>query len=79
MAYTAFSGDATQGAATGDLSGAGHVDVFIPELWADGIYRYFEKNLVFKSFFDDYSSLVKGKGDVLHIPTVQEVLKLQLT
>jgi hypothetical protein len=36
MAYTAFSGDATQGSGTGDLSGAGHVDVFIPELWADG-------------------------------------------
>ena len=73
MAYTAFSGDATQGAATGDLSGAGHVDVFIPELWSDGIYRYFEKNLVLKPFFDDYSSLVQGRGDVLHIPTIQEV------
>ena len=66
MAYTAFSGDATQG--TGS-----HLDVFIPELWADGIYRYFEKNLVLKPFFDDYSSLVQGKGDTLHIPTVQEV------
>ncbi len=73
MAYTAFSGDATQGAATGDLSGAGHVDVFIPELWSDGIYRYFEKSLVLKPFFDDYSSLVQGRGDVLHIPTIQEV------
>ena len=66
MAYTAFSGDATQG--TGS-----HLDVFIPELWADGVYRYFEKNLVFKPFFDDYSSLVQGRGDTLHIPTVQEV------
>jgi hypothetical protein len=66
MAYTAFSGDATQG--TGS-----HLDVFIPELWADGVYRYFEKNLVLKPFFDDYSSLVQGRGDTLHIPTVQEV------
>ena len=66
MAYTAFSGDATQG--TGS-----HLDVFIPELWADGVYSYFEKNLVFKPFFDDYSSLVAGRGDVLQIPTVQEV------
>ena len=66
MAYTAFSGDATQG--TGS-----HLDVFIPELWADGVYRYFEKNLVLKPFFDDYSSLVAGRGDTLHIPTVQEV------
>lgn len=66
MAYTAFSGDATQG--TGS-----HLDVFIPELWSDGVYRYFEKNLVLKPFFDDYSSLVQGAGDVLHIPTMQEV------
>jgi len=66
MAYTAFSGDATQG--TGS-----HLDVFIPELWADGVYRYFEKNLILKPFFDDYSSLVQGAGDVLHIPTMQEV------
>lgn len=66
MAYTAFSGDATQGAGS-------HLDKFIPELWADGIYRYFEKNLVLKPFFDDYSSLVQGRGDKLHIPTVQEV------
>ena len=73
MAYTAFSGDATQGANTGDLSGGQHVDVFIPELWSDGIYRYFEKNLILKPFFDDYSSLVQGKSDILHIPTVQEV------
>ena len=64
MAYTAFSGDTTRGT---------QLDVFIPELWADGVYRYFEKNLVFKPFFDDYSSLVKGAGDTLHIPTVQEV------
>jgi len=64
MAYTAFSGDTTRGT---------QLDVFIPELWADGVYRYFEKNLVFKPFFDDYSSMVKGAGDVLHIPTVQEV------
>lgn len=66
MAYTAFSGDATQGRGS-------HLDVAIPELWADAVYRYFEKQLVFKPFFDDYSSLVQGKGDTLNIPTVQEV------
>jgi len=64
MAYTAFSGDTTRGT---------QLDVFIPELWADGVYRYFEKQLVFKPFFDDYSSMIKGAGDTLHIPTVQEV------
>jgi hypothetical protein len=66
MAYTAFSGDATQGSGS-------HLDVAIPELWADAVYRYFEKQLVLKPFFDDYSSLVQGRGDTLHIPTVQEV------
>tara|TARA_R110000737_G_scaffold191777_1_gene213187 strand:+ start:152 stop:1033 length:882 start_codon:yes stop_codon:yes gene_type:complete len=64
MAYTAFSGDTTRGT---------QLDVFIPELWADGVYRYFEKQLVFKPFFDDYSSMIRGAGDTLHIPTVQEV------
>jgi len=64
MAYTAFSGDTTRGT---------QLDVFIPELWADGVYRYFNKQLILKPFFDDYSSLVQGAGDVLHIPTVQEV------
>lgn len=34
MAYTAFSGDATQG--TGS-----HLDVFIPELWSDGMIMPF--------------------------------------
>ena len=37
------------------------------------MYRYFEKALVLKPFFDDYSSLVQGRGDTLHIPTIQEV------
>lgn len=73
MAYSGFGGDFTQGANTGDLDGGQHVDVFIPELWSDGIMRYFEKALVLKPFFDDYSSLVQGRGDVLHIPTIQEV------
>jgi len=62
--YHGFSGDVTQ---------KSDIDVFVPELWADGVYRYFEKQLVLKPFFDDYSSLVQGRGDVLHIPTVQEV------
>ena len=43
---------------------------FIPELWADGIYKYFERSTVFRGLVDDYSPLVKGKGfgDVVHIP-----------
>ena len=35
---------------------------FIPEIWADGIYKYFERKTVFRGLVDDYSSLVKGKG-----------------
>tara|TARA_Y100001951_G_C11257781_1_gene250526 strand:- start:83 stop:967 length:885 start_codon:yes stop_codon:yes gene_type:complete len=58
---------------TGDVTQNSDVDVFVPELWSAGVYRYFEKNLILKPFFDDYSSLVQGKGDTLHIPTVQEV------
>ena len=58
---------------TGDVTQKSDVDVFVPELWSDGVYRYFEKNLVLKPFFDDYSSLVQGRGDTLHIPAIQEV------
>ena len=74
MAFAQWGGNTTQGSATGDLTAdPAHLDVFISELWADGIYRYFEKSLVFKPFFDDYSALCKGKGDTINIPTVQEV------
>ena len=63
MALANYSGDTTQGSAVGDLNpDASHLDVFIPELWSDGIYRYFEKNLVLKPFFDDYSSMAQGRG-----------------
>ena len=58
---------------TGDVTQKSDVDVFVPELWSDGVYRYFEKNMILKPFFDDYSSIVQGRGDTLHIPTVQEV------
>ena len=43
---------------------------FIPEIWSDGIYKYFERKSVFRGLVDDYSALFSGKGygDVLHIP-----------
>jgi len=66
-----YAGNATTGSSSGDLSGAS-LEVFVPEMWADSIYRYFEKNLVFRPFFDDYSSLVQGKGDAINIPEIQE-------
>ena len=43
---------------------------FIPEIWADGIYKYFDRKTVFRGLVDDYSSLVKGKGygDAINVP-----------
>ena len=43
---------------------------FIPEIWADGIYKFFERKTVFRGLVDDYSALISGKGygDVIHIP-----------
>ena len=62
--YYGFAGDVTQ---------KSDVDVFVPELWSAGVYRYFEKQLIFKPFFDDYSSLVQGRGDTIQITTIKEV------
>ena len=56
--------------AAGDLmdttSGAG----FIPELWSDAIYSFFFQANKLRSSVSDYSSLVKGKGDTIHIPAI---------
>ena len=43
---------------------------FIPEIWADGIYKYFDRKTVFRGLVDDYSALVssKGYGDAINIP-----------
>ena len=48
---------------------------FIPEIWADGIYKYFERKTVFRGLVDDYSALVssKGYGDVINIPEMSLV------
>ena len=66
------AGNATVGSDVGDLVGNDDLGVMIPALWASAIYRYFEKALVFKPFFDDYSSMVKSKGDTLYLPEIQE-------
>tara|TARA_Y100001973_G_C5192824_1_gene332129 strand:- start:1290 stop:2153 length:864 start_codon:yes stop_codon:yes gene_type:complete len=44
---------------------------FIPELWAEPIYKYFEANLKLRGSVDDYSAMVKGAGDTLHIPKIE--------
>lgn len=48
---------------------------FIPEIWADGIYKYFERKSVFRGLVDDYSALVanKGYGDAINIPEMSLV------
>ena len=61
-------------AITGGMLGAAHTtstaDDFVPELWSDGIYRYFERGTVFKNLFEDYSSMVKNSGDIVNIPQI---------
>ena len=63
-------------AITGGMLGAAHTtstaDDFVPELWADGIYRYFERGTIFRNLVEDYSALVGGKGfgDTIHIPQI---------
>ena len=47
--------------------------VFIPELWADAIRSTFKKNLVLGALANDYSSLLSGGGDKIHIPTFADV------
>ena len=64
-------------AITGGMLGAAHTtstaDDFVPELWSDGIYRYFERGTIFKNLIEDYSSMVKGAGDTVNIPQIDLV------
>ena len=45
---------------------------FIPEIWGEGIYKYFDRSTVFRGLIDDYSAVFSGAGfgDVLHIPEI---------
>ena len=68
--YALHGAMANQCMGAGDLmdttSGAG----FIPELWSDAIYSFFFQANKLRSSVSDYSSLVKGKGDTIHIPAI---------
>lgn len=70
-------------AITGGMLGAAHTtstaDDFVPELWSDGIYRFFERGTVFKNLVEDYSSLVKGAGDTVNIPQIDLVASASKT
>lgn len=45
---------------------------FVPEIWGEGIYRFFERKSVFRNLVEDYSAVFgsAGFGDVLHIPQI---------
>ena len=44
--------------------------VFIPEIWSEAIYKYFEAGLKLRGSVDDYSALVAGGGDTINIPKI---------
>jgi len=60
---------------TGDASTTSTNQHFIPEIWGEGIYKYFERGSVLRDLVDDYSAVFGGAGfgDVLHIPEVSIV------
>ena len=43
---------------------------FIPELWAEPIYKFYKETNRLANSVDDYSALVKGAGDTVHIPKI---------
>ena len=69
-AFEDYSGSWGYAMAAGDLmdttAGAG----FIPELWSEPIYSFFFRANKLRNSVSDYSALVKGKGDTIHIPAI---------
>ena len=45
---------------------------FIPEMWRDAILDYAERKFQLKNQVSDFSSMLSGGGDILHIPKVTE-------
>jgi hypothetical protein len=54
-------------------TGLTEVNVFIPELWSEYVYDYLQRKLVFRPLVDDYSDMVQGKGDLIHVPLLSEL------
>ena len=50
--------------------------VFIPEVWAQAVRASFKKGLVLGNLGTDFSSLVSGGGDTVHIPSVADVANI---
>jgi|TARA_B100001245_G_C22788713_1_gene380563 hypothetical protein len=55
------------------ISGLTEVDVFIPEVWSSAVFGYLERALKWRDKVDDYSSMITGSGDRIHVPTITEV------
>ena len=49
------------------------LDDFIPEMWADAVDAAFKTKLILGQLSNDYSSLLTGGGDIIHVPTINEV------
>ena len=64
---------AITGGMLGNAFTATDAEEFVPEIWSDGIYRFFQRGTVFKNLVEDYSSLVKGSGDTVNIPQIDLV------
>ena len=47
--------------------------VFIPELWSADVLIFRERALVMAQLVERYDSLVKGKGDYIHLPNLSEL------
>ena len=67
------------GQPAGTIFDTGVTQDFLPELWADLIYKFFDEKLVFKNTVEDYSALVKNVGDTVHIPEIAKMSASSLT
>jgi hypothetical protein len=62
----ADTGDSILGAA----STVSTHDDFVPQVWSDGIYKYFSRKTVFRGLMDDYSALIRSGARTLNIPEI---------
>ena len=67
------------GQPAGTIFDTGVTQDFLPELWADLIYKFFDEKLVFKNTVEDYSALVQNGGDTVHIPEIAKMSASSLT
>ncbi len=61
----------TGGALTGAVTDS-H-DVFVPDVWGPAIELAFKEKLVFGSLATDLSPMVANGGDVIHLPTIDQI------